>query len=221
MKEAAPLYLDVHSHKQGDFTLYNQYPATFEDLDLWYSLGIHPWYIQENTWEGELALIKANARAVNFLAVGECGLDTKIAIPLELQKRVFEAQLLLAQELGKPVIIHCVGAHQNVLEIQKKLHITVPLIFHGYTKSLELAKQIVQHGNYISFGKHLLSLPKLTTVLTQIPSSQIFLETDVADINIKELYTFASQKLQLDSSKIISDNFNRVFNPNSARFFDR
>jgi TatD DNase family protein len=49
----------------------------------------------------------------NCLAVGECGLDKRIAIPIELQQLVFEKQLVLAQKYNKPVVLHCVASLMN------------------------------------------------------------------------------------------------------------
>src|SRR3970040_1933458 len=105
-------FFNLHTHKftnQPDvLELVNQYPQDFVDTIPFYSIGIHPWYIVEERIEADLKLIKSKLQEKNCLAIGECGLDKRIEIPLDLQQSVFEKQLALAEKHQKPVVIHCV-----------------------------------------------------------------------------------------------------------------
>jgi TatD DNase family protein len=76
-------------------------------LLLVYSIGIHPWFIVEERLASDLDIVETKLQETNCLAVGECGLDKRIAIPIELQQLVFEKQLVLAQKYNKPVVLHC------------------------------------------------------------------------------------------------------------------
>ena len=148
------------------------------------------------------------------LAIGECGLDKRIDIPMELQQSVFEQQILLAQKHNKPVIIHCVAAFQEVIEIRNKLKITVPLIIHGFSKNIQLAKQLLDNGFYLSFGKYLIRNPELELVFAAVPNDRFFLETDTAEQTIQDVYALAAKYKKstvTELQELVSINFNSVF----------
>ena len=150
----------------------------------------------------------------NCLALGECGLDKRIETPLDLQQTVFEKQLILAEKHQKPVVIHCVAAFQEVIEIKKRLKITVPMLIHGFSKNEQVAKQLIEAGFYISFGKYLLLNPELESVFKNIPNDRFFLETDTIEEGIREVYTLAAKYKELELNelqKIINRNFKKVF----------
>ena len=155
-------FFNLHTHKYTNqphvIELVNQYPQEFDAEIPFYSIGIHPWYIDENRLEKDLEIIETKLQEKNCLALGECGLDKRIEIPLDLQKSVFEKQLILAEKHQKSVVIHCVATFQEVIEIKKILNISVPMIIHGFSKNEQVAKQLIDAGFYISFGKYLLPL---------------------------------------------------------------
>jgi TatD DNase family protein len=211
-------FFNFHTHKctkNADvLELVNQYPQEFDAAIPFYSIGIHPWYIVEDRVEADLGIIESKLHEKNCLAVGECGLDKRIEIPLEAQQVVFEKQLLLAQKYNKPVVIHCVAAFQEVMDTKKKLNISVPMIIHGYSKGSQLAKQLLDNGFYISFGKYLLRNPELESVFTSIPNNRFFLETDTVEENLDVVYTLAAKYKGVNLEEIqkqISSNFQAVF----------
>lgn len=211
-------FFNFHTHKctkNADvLELVNQYPQEFDAAIPFYSIGIHPWHIVEDRVEADLGIIESKLHEKNCLAVGECGLDKRIEIPLEAQQVVFEKQLLLAQKYNKPVVIHCVAAFQEVMDTKKKLNISVPMIIHGYSKGLQLAKQLLDNGFYISFGKYLLRNPELESVFTSIPNNRFFLETDTVEENLDVVYTLAAKYKGVNLEEIqkqISSNFQAVF----------
>ncbi|MBF4516034.1 TatD family hydrolase [Flavobacterium sp. ANB] len=211
-------FFNFHTHhftNQPDILeLVNQYPHEFDASIPSYSIGIHPWYIVENRIDADLKIIEEKLQTQNCLAIGECGLDKRIEIPLELQISVFEKQLVLAEKYKKPVVIHCVAAFQEVIAIKKKLKISVPMIMHGFSKNNQIAEQLIKEGFYISFGKYLLRNPDLKTVFQNIPNDRFFLETDTIEENIKQVYDLASEYKELTIKKlqdIISSNFRDVF----------
>lgn len=212
-------FFNLHTHKFTNQTnikeLVNQYPQEFDSSIPNYSIGIHPWYIIEERIEADLEIIESKLKDTNCLAIGECGLDKRIEIPLDLQQQVFEKQLLLAQEYNKPLVIHCVAAFQEVIEIKKSLKISVPMIIHGFSKNQQLAKQLIDNGFYISFGKYLVQNPELETVFVSIPNSLFFLETDTIDETIDEVYALAAKYKNMTVSKLqqqVAINFDTVFN---------
>jgi TatD DNase family protein len=194
--------------------LVNQYPQEFDSSIPFYSIGIHPWYILEDRVKADLKIIENKLHEMNCLAIGECGLDKRIEIPMDLQQAVFEKQLLLAQKYGIPVVIHCVAAFQEVIGIKKRLNITVPMIIHGFSKNEQIAKQLLDNGFFISFGKYLLRNPELETVFKSVPNDRFFLETDTIQENIDEVYILAAKYKDVNLAEIqkqINSNFEAVF----------
>lgn len=212
------MYYNLHTHRTQLNTeitaLVNQYPWEFTENIFPYSIGIHPWYIDENRLEKDLELIEIKLIDENCLALGECGLDKRIAIDFDLQKEVFERQIDLVQKHQKPLVIHCVAAFQELIEIKNKKKITVPIIIHGFSKNNQLANQLITNGFYLSFGKYLLRNPELKDVFLAIPNEKIFLETDTIEETIAQVYTKAAdyKGISIESLKeIIAKNWIRVF----------
>ena len=211
-------FFNLHTHKYTNqfnvLELVNQYPQEFDATISYYSIGIHPWFIVEGRIEADLAIIESKLQEVNCLAVGECGLDKRIEVPMELQQMVFERQLLLAQKYQKPVVIHCVAAFQELIAIKKKLNISVPILIHGFSKNIQVAKQLVDNGFYISFGKYLLLNQELEAVFKSVPNNRFFLETDTVDEGIEAVYELAAKYKGVsvkEIQEIVNANFNEVF----------
>jgi TatD DNase family protein len=211
-------FFNFHTHAFTNqlhiLELVNQYPQEFDASIPFYSMGIHPWYIKEDRVEADLKIIEEKLQTKNCLALGECGLDKRIEIPLEQQIIVFEKQLALAEKYKKPVVIHCVAAFQEVIAIKKKLKISVPMIIHGFSKNSQTANQLINAGFYISFGKYLLRNPELKSVFQEIPNDRFFLETDTIEEGLQQVYDLAAEYKNItikELQEIISSNFKAVF----------
>ncbi|WPO78133.1 TatD family hydrolase [Flavobacterium sp. KACC 22761] len=211
-------FFNFHTHQftnqSNVLELVNQYPHEFDASIPFYSIGIHPWYILEERLESDLKIIEEKLQTENCLAIGECGLDKRIEQPFEIQISVFEKQLALAEKYKKPVVIHCVAAFQEVIEIKKKLKISVPMIIHGFSKNKQVAEQLLKEGFYISFGKYLLKNPELKTVFQNIPNNKFLLETDTIEEGIQQVYDLAAEYKGLnlkELQEIISSNYKAVF----------
>lgn len=211
-------FFNFHTHQftnqSNVLELVNQYPYEFDASIPFYSIGIHPWHISEERLETDLKIIEEKLQTENCLAIGECGLDKRIEQAFENQIIVFEKQLALAEKYKKPVVIHCVAAFQEVIEIKKKLNISVPMIIHGFSKKSQLADQLIKEGFYISFGKYLLKNPELKTVFQNIPNEKFLLETDTIEENIQQVYELAAEYKELklkELQDIISSNYSIMF----------
>lgn len=212
------MYFNLHTHRFSNdadiLELVNQYPGEFDESAPYYSIGIHPWRISLEKLESELHEIESKLTEKHCLALGECGLDKRIETALETQLEVFEKQLRLAEKHGKPVVLHCVAAYQEAIEIKKELGVSVPMIIHGFSKNGQVAKQLLDNGFYLSFGKYLLRNPELESVFQSVPDDRFFLETDMIDETIRDVYTLAAKYKGIDLSKlqlIINNNFKTVF----------
>jgi TatD DNase family protein len=211
-------YFNLHTHQYSNqpdvLELVNQYPQEFDPKIPFYSIGIHPLFIDENRLERDLFIVDEKLSLAECLAVGECGLDKRSQTLFELQQTVFEKQLVMAEKHQKPVVIHCVAAFQELIEIKKRLKISVPMIIHGFSKKVELAKQLIDNGFYLSFGKNLLRNPELKSVFLSILNNRFLLETDTIEDGIQEVYVLAAKYKELELIElqaIVNKNYTTIF----------
>ncbi len=210
-------FIDAHTHSfSADprvISIRNHFPdETFRDG--FFSIGLHPWKIDPETLEEQLLQIKQQLSHPNCLALGECGLDKKIKVPIELQKRAFEAQLKLAAEFEKPVIIHCVAAFQEIMVIKKALDSKIPMLIHGFAKKIPLAEQLINAGFYLSFGAALIENVHVQQTFRSLSADRVFLETDSSKIPIQSIYESAAKikGIEIDALQMqMADNFSQIF----------
>ena len=122
-------------------------------------------------------LCKLNSK---IKAIGEIGLDYHYEdIPRQLQLKAFRAQMALAAELDLPVIVHERDAHADGLAVVDEFP-TVKGVFHCYSGSAEMAKELIKRGWYIGFTGVLTfkNAKKAVEVASQIPIERLVLETD-------------------------------------------
>ena len=115
-----------------------------------------------------------------IVAIGEIGLDYYWE-PMDkpLQKAFFEGQLSLAAELGLPVIIHDREAHGDCFDTVLK-YPTVRGVFHGYSGSAEMARELTRRGWYIAFGgaSTFKNAQRVRSVVASVSLEHLLLETD-------------------------------------------
>ena len=178
-------FFDFHHHDSAKNSgIYN---LSFQEKipKFYFSAGIHPLSINENIEENFLWL-KEIIQHKNCVAIGECGLDGLIDIDDKLQNEVFERQIRLANEIDKPLIIHCVKRFSQLIHFKKKAK--VPVIIHGFNKRKTIANELWKHDFYLSFGKSVLQNVNLQDFAKDFPIEKLFLETDSADFEIEDLY---------------------------------
>ena len=214
-------FFNLHTHKFSNnpttLELVNQYPWEFDAAIPNYSIGIHPWYINESRLESDLKSIEEKLQLKQCLALGECGLDKRIEISMAVQIAVFEKQIALAEKFQKPLVLHLVAAFDELIAIKNRLQISVPIIIHGFSKNQQVAKQLIDNGLYLSFGKYLLRNPELESVFQSIPNDRFFLETDTIEETLQEVYILAAKYKKIpieDLKEIVNSNFNSVFKSN-------
>ncbi len=113
-------------------------------------------------------------------AIGEIGLDYHYEdIPRDIQKKAFAMQLELARELNLPVIIHDREAHEDTLAILRDFP-TVRGVFHCYSGSAEMARQLASKGWYVGFTGVLTfkNARKAIEAVQILPKDRVVIETD-------------------------------------------
>jgi TatD DNase family protein len=213
-------YINIHTHlpaENGTISIFN---AGVNDHDLknhnFVSIGIHPWHIRTHDLESSLDFIRKNAGSEKVLAIGECGIDKLIDIPISDQERIFIEQIKIADEVKKPLIVHCVKAFAELIRIKKYHKIKVPLIVHGFNNTEQTAEQLIEHGFYLSFGKALTNNnSNAQHVIKKMDPHRFFLETDDGDSSINSIFEKASELKNMkpdELKRIMLQNFKTVIN---------
>lgn len=139
-----------------------------------FALGTHPWALRELP-EGAPLLPDDLSGAV---AVGECGLDGAIGVPMARQEAALRAQLARAREEGLPVVLHAVRCHDRLPRLLAEGPIQG--VLHSYSGGPELVEVYLRRGVYFSFGPILLDPRAQRPIrsLQRVPVDRLLLESD-------------------------------------------
>lgn len=156
---------------------------TASRFDKYYAaVGIHPGNCGEySDIPAALSEIEALAKMPKVVAIGEIGYDfywENNPSP-EVQRAFFEGQMEIARRLRLPVIIHDREAHGATMEVIMKYPDVIGVL-HSYSGSIEMARELVKRGWYISFSGVITykNATRLAEVVPTIPDDRILVETD-------------------------------------------
>lgn len=183
----------------------------------YYSYGIHPWALDKADFQDDEALnkLKENLQQPQVVALGEAGLDKMHKASFERQIELFERQVELSEALQKPMILHDVRSHNEIIALRKKHKAKQPWILHGFSGTEQDVRQLIGQGIYLSVGESLLHPErKIYKSFKFIDLDYLFLETDMAEIAVETIYEAAANMLEMDLSALktrIFANFARLF----------
>lgn len=143
------------------------------------AIGIHPNYAKPGDLES-IPQLRALQQDPTVLALGEMGLDYfHKFVPVPLQAELFQAQLQLAQDVGKPVVIHSREAIDDTLAIMKSFP-SIPAVFHCFTGTRDEARRILDAGYYLGFTGPVTYKKNddLRDVAKFTPNDRLLVETD-------------------------------------------
>lgn len=154
--------------------------------ELLFSFGIHPWVSDRYCADDCMEYFR------NCDAVGEIGMDSVwCEIPLDVQRRQLERQLMIAADLGKPVVLHTKGQESVIAEIVNGF--PNPVCVHWYSGGSQSLEKFLEMGCYFTLGPDLASVCRKPAaaahseeggehiyfrMLREIPAERLFLETD-------------------------------------------
>lgn len=152
-----------------------------DKYDMFYAaVGIHPEYADKFS-DKTVSELEEMCKNSKVRAIGEIGLDYYYEEnpAKDIQKKVFENQMKLAEKLNLPVIIHDREAHKDTLDIIKKFK-NVRGEIHCFSGSVEFAKECIKLGYYIGFTGVVTfkNAKKVIEVAKQVPLDRILVETD-------------------------------------------
>ena len=219
-------YVNIHTHHVGEginildvgegkaWVEKEKRRELVEGQNVFYSVGVHPMKLNE-LGESVFVGIEDTVRIKKVIAIGECGLDRRSPICMKTQEEILEVQVRLAEELCKPLIIHCVKAYSELIAVRKRKKSSVPWIVHGYNNNERILRQLLDCEFYISVGAALSdSRSNAFQLLRMIPAERLFLENDDKEVEISVIYETASAILGVDvetMKEITGNNYNKVF----------
>lgn len=189
-------FLNIHTHNNAaGNTIFSS--GTLYLAERRISVGIHPWYINAD-WQSEFASIAGFAGESNVVAIGECGLDIlKSPAPIELQEEILKAHILLAEEVQKPLILHCVKAYDRLIALRKEMKPQQAWILHGFRGKPQQAEQLIKAGFHISLGE------KFNTESAKvIPMERLFIESDESNAAIADIYAAVARAKGADIEEL-------------------
>ena len=215
-------YIDIHTHDSkvisGIYAIENlmaheeRTPADNPSQPSTY--GIHPWHLDSQTLERLIEKVQSVAGSESLVAIGEAGFDKLRGPEIGIQATAFKAQVLISEEIRKPLFIHCVRAWDELLPAHKRLRPKMPWLIHGFRGNIELAIQLLSKGMYLSFWFDFITRPESSKLVRSLPKERIFLETDGADVDIRAIYDKVAIDLNMsvdDLKKVILGNYTEFF----------
>ena len=173
------------------------------------SVGIHPWTLTKENADIQWEALRESIKDKRIIAIGECGLDKLKGPSMELQTAVFKQEAALAEDSSLPLIIHCVKAFNELIQLKKEISPCQPWIIHGFRGKLPLALDCIRHGFYLSIGSHFQE-----NTLKAIPLDRLFIETDESEESIESIYQRIAEIKGISQQELleaINKNVREVF----------
>jgi TatD DNase family protein len=161
--------MDIFSNRKT-LELSRQFPGM-----VYPALGYHPWNIKEEEIDKTLAFLDEHLK--NAVALGEVGLDYKVKVKKEVQHRVFESVLDLAEKYGTPVNVHSRYSYERTHAMVTAAHIP-KAVFHWYSGPMEVLDKIIADGYCVSATPALAYSYHHREAMIRAPLSNILIETD-------------------------------------------
>jgi TatD DNase family protein len=151
---------------------------------MWRAYGIHPQAVAPAVLDEQLATLEHRLDEPGVVALGECGLDTRPAMPpLEAQEQALRAQLAIAARRRLPVLLHIVHAWPRALHLLEESEVRQG-VWHGFAGPKEAIEPALRLGLYLSVGGALLrtNARRPREVARHIPALRLLVETDAPDL---------------------------------------
>ena len=178
------MILDAHTHNlTATNAIISVEPGDFKPVGgLLYSVGLHPWSARRDAHHE--ALLRSAAVHPQVVAIGECGIDL-VRSTLDEAGQI-ELTLLharLAEELHKPLVLHCVRSFNIIARLLKEFSPTQPWIIHGFRGNATVARQLLRFKQvWLSFGERFNA-----DALAATPQNRRLAETDCSSRPIEEI----------------------------------
>lgn len=149
--------------------------------EIYATVGIHPNYVSQSK-PGDWEIIEELATHPKVVALGETGLDRYWDYaPIDQQREMFLKHMALSERIGKPFVIHCREADEEVREIlRSSSNRPINAVMHSFCQSADSAAECIELGLHLSFTGMLTYKRnvELRRVAGSLPKDRVFVETD-------------------------------------------
>jgi len=159
----------------GSLELAERFPST-----VYAAVGIHPWTVNDLTddqFQETVDFISKKAKSKGLVAIGEIGLDFKYMNIWDMQLKVFDSMLHLAEKLELPVIIHSRGTTAQIVDMLPSYGVKKVLL-HWFSNPISALTKAVDHGFYVSEGAPVVFSNGIRDVVKKVPMENLLTETD-------------------------------------------
>lgn len=200
------MFVDIHTHNYANTSFPTVRNLTLQEAERifssdkkgLFSVGFHPWHA-DKYFEKSVESLEKWATDNRLILIGECGLDKNSQVSMKIQVDVFQKQILLSEQVQKPMIIHCVGCFNELLELKKQQNPRQLWIIHGFRGKPELAKQVLKAGCALSFGEHFnVDSVRIT------PIEMLFVETDESTKSLETIYLQIAEIKGVEPNQLIA-----------------
>ena len=203
------IHTHVSVHPESEIRSLAPEELSTDNHSFYASVGIHPWTLTEENTDIQWEALRESIKDKRIVAIGECGLDKLKGPSMELQTAVFKQEAALAEDSSLPLIIHCVKAFNELVQLKKEISPRQPWIIHGFRGKLPLALDCIRHGFYLSIGSHFQE-----NTLKAIPLDRLFIETDESEESIGSIYQSIAETKGISQQELleaINKNVREVF----------
>lgn len=210
------MLLDIHTHHTTagpEEYILNIEPEAFlppEHHTCYYSVGIHPWKVMAaGTGEEAWSRLSEAVRHPSVLAIGEAGLDKLAEADMDRQREVFVRQIMLSESVGKPLVVHCVKAFNELIELKKKHRPRMPWVVHGFRNNLHIARRLLDAGICFSLGEKYQA-----DVLRFVPTDRLLAETDESALPVRAIIARMAAERGIEPDELcarIDENARKIF----------
>ena len=203
------IHTHVSVHPESEILSLAPEELSTDNRSFYASVGIHPWTLTEKNANIQWKALYESIKDKRIVAIGECGLDKLKGPSMELQTAVFKQEAALAEDSSLPLIIHCVKAFNELIQLKKEISPRQSWIIHGFRSKLPLALDCIRHGFYLSIGSHFQE-----NTLKAIPLDRLFIETDESEESIGSIYQRVAETKGISQQELleaINKNVREVF----------
>ena len=203
------IHTHVSVHPESEILSLAPEELSTDNRSFYASVGIHPWTLTEENADIQWKALCESIKDKRIVAIGECGLDKLKGPSMELQTAVFKQEAALAEDSSLPLIIHCVKAFNELIQLKKEISPRQSWIIHGFRGKLPLALDCIRHGFYLSIGSHFQE-----NTLKTIPLDRLFIETDESEESIGSIYQRIAETKGISQQELleaINKNVREVF----------
>lgn len=212
------MIIDIHTHHpvpcpQGvvSCSITADCPQGVLSPEQCWSVGIHPWDSGASDLQGRLLALEGVARLKQVVAIGETGIDLnedRDTLPLAEQMALLRHHALTAETVGKPLVLHAVKAHVQIIGIHKEMRPRQPWIIHGFRYKPTIAALYLNEGILLSYGERFNA-----ESLRLTPPEMCLAETDESPLSISQVIGLHSAVLGIDTETYttrLTANMNRI-----------